>query len=83
MELFKLGKHQIGLKNKIFYKINGTKIIDWIIIRTKKAKLLDKIIFAIPKNKFNRNLKKHLIGKKLNIYEGDVNTMCSVDLLIL
>lgn len=57
-------------KNKIFYKINGTKIIDWIIIRTKKAKLLDKIIFAIPKNKFNRNLKKHLIGKKLNIYEG-------------
>ena len=52
-------------KNKIFYKINGTKIIDWIIIRTKKAKLLDKIIFAIPKNKFNRNLKKYLIGKKI------------------
>ena len=54
-------------KNKIFYKINGYKIIDWIVIRTKKAKLLDKIIFAIPKNKFNRNLKKHLIEKKLNI----------------
>lgn len=64
-------------KNKIFYEINGFKIIDWIIIRTKKAKLLDKIIFAIPKNKFNRNLKKYLLEKKLNIFEGSENDVLS------
>ena len=64
-------------RNKIFYKINGVRIIDWIIIRVRKAKLLDKIIFAIPKNKQNHKLKKYLIKKKLNIYEGSENDVLS------
>ena len=64
-------------RNKIFYKINGVRVIDWIIIRVRKAKLLDKIIFAIPKNKQNHKLKKYLIKKKLNIYEGSENDVLS------
>lgn len=64
-------------RNKIFYKINGIRVIDWIIIRVRKAKLLDKIIFAIPKNKQNHKLKKYLIKKKLNIYEGSENDVLS------
>ena len=64
-------------KNKIFFKINGTKIIDWIITRTKKIKKVDKIIFAIPGNKKNSKLKNFLKKKKLNVFAGSENNVLS------
>ena len=55
---------------KVLSKINGKSIIQIIHTRLKRSKKIDKVIFAIPNNKKNKNLEKHLKNKKINYYKG-------------
>tara|TARA_B100000700_G_C15042302_1_gene855953 strand:- start:1085 stop:3133 length:2049 start_codon:yes stop_codon:yes gene_type:complete len=55
---------------KVLYKINGKSIIQIIVSRLSKSKNVDKIIVAIPNNKKNKNLEKHLKVKKIKFFKG-------------
>ena len=50
--------------NKVLKKIGGRSICEIILKRLKKCKNINKIIFAIPENLKNVQLKEHL--KKIN-----------------
>tara|TARA_B110001452_G_C15232056_1_gene426730 strand:- start:938 stop:1144 length:207 start_codon:yes stop_codon:yes gene_type:complete len=52
------------LPNKVLKKINQFSIIEIIVKRLKKLNLVNDIIVAIPDNKMNDKLSKHLIEKK-------------------
>lgn len=65
------------LKNKIFAKINDIYILDWIIKRVSKSKQINKLIFAIPKNKKNAKLKKILKSRNIEFVEGDEKDVLS------
>ena len=66
------------MKNKLFRKIKNKSIVKIIYERLIKVKLADKIIFAVPKNKFNTNLKKLIrsAGAKY-IFEGNNENVLS------
>lgn len=64
-------------KNKIFSKINNLTILEWIILRLKNSKKLNKIVFAIPKNKKNKRLKNFLQKKNCLYYSGSENNVLS------
>ena len=66
------------MKNKLFRKIKNKSIVKIIYERLIKVKLADKIIFAIPKNRFNTNLKKLIrsAGAKY-IFEGNNENVLS------
>ena len=55
---------------KVFKKIAGQTVVNLIFKRLKKSKKIDKIIFAIPKNKREKKLYKHLLKSQANIYLG-------------
>ena len=55
---------------KALSKINGKSIIQIIHIRLKKSKKINEVIFAIPNNKKNKNLEKHLKNNKIKYYKG-------------
>ena len=55
---------------KVLSKINGKSIIQIIHTRLKGSKKINKIIFAIPNNKKNKNLEKHLKNKNIKYYKG-------------
>ncbi len=50
---------------KVLKKINKKTVLEIIYLRLKKSKLLDDIIFAIPNNKKEKNLKDFLKKKKI------------------
>lgn len=58
------------LKFKIFKKINGISIIDWVNLRLRNTKNIDKIIFLIPSNSKNNILKKYLIKNNIDFMVG-------------
>ena len=58
------------LPNKVLKKINKFSIIEIIVKRLKKLNLVNDIIVAIPDNKMNDKLSKHLIEKKIKIFRG-------------
>jgi|TARA_E500000178_G_C16903449_1_gene699167 spore coat polysaccharide biosynthesis protein SpsF len=58
------------LPNKILLEINNKSIIEHFIIRSKKIKGLDKLIFAIPDNKENNPLQKYLEKFEVEIFRG-------------
>ena len=58
------------LPNKVLKKINQFSIIEIIVKRLKKLNLVNDIIVAIPDNKMNDKLSKHLIEKKIKIFRG-------------
>ncbi len=66
------------MKNKLLRKIKNKSIVKIIYERLIKVKLADKIIFAIPKNKFNANLKKLIrsAGAKY-IFQGNNDDVLS------
>lgn len=58
------------LPSKVLISVQGKKIIELIIERLKKSKLIDKIIIAIPKNQQNNKLKVFLKKKNIIIFSG-------------
>jgi len=58
------------LPNKTIKKIGKFSICEIINKRLSKSKLSSKVIFAIPKNKKNEKLKKHLIKIKAEVFSG-------------
>ena len=63
-------ENSIRFPKKVLYKINGKSIIQIIVSRLSKSKNVDKIIVAIPNNKKNKNLEKHLKEKKIKFFKG-------------
>ena len=63
--------------NKVLKKIGGRSICEIIFKRLKKCKNINKIVFAIPGNAQNRQLKEHL--KKINteFFLGSENNVLS------
>ena len=59
--------------SKILEKIGKITILEFLIKRLKKSKSIDKIIIAIPKDKKNFLIKKHI--KKTEIFEGSENNV--------
>ncbi len=55
---------------KVMKKINNKTIMQIIHSRLKKSKLINEIVFAIPKNNKELKLKNHLLKNKLKIFEG-------------
>ncbi len=61
------------LPNKMFLKIGKLKILEWVIYRVLKSKLLDEVIVAIPDNAENYILERFLKDHNFNIFKGDQN----------
>ena len=59
--------------NKVIKKIGNLTLIEIILKRLKKSRLVDEIIFVIPSNKKNFKLFKHLNKIKTNIFCGSEN----------
>ena len=57
-------------KNKIFQKIGNLTIIEIILERLKKSKLIDQIVFAIPSSKSNDKLYEFLKKNHCSIFRG-------------
>ena len=55
---------------KVLMKIKNKTLIEILYLRLKNSKLINKFIFAIPKNFKNLELKKFLLKKKLYFIEG-------------
>tara|TARA_X000001036_G_scaffold112878_2_gene105722 strand:- start:412 stop:2457 length:2046 start_codon:yes stop_codon:yes gene_type:complete len=55
---------------KVLQKINGKTIMQIIHSRLKKSNFIDKIVFAIPKNDKEKELKNHLKKNKFILFEG-------------
>ena len=60
---------------KILKKIKNKSIVEIIHHRVSKIKKVDKIIFAIPKNKENIKLEKFLKNKKIEYIKGSENNV--------
>ena len=58
------------LPSKVLLKIGNKTILEIINSRLKKIKLIDKIVYAIPKSKNNLKLFNFLKKKKLKIFLG-------------
>ena len=56
--------------NKVLQKINGRSIVQIIFKRLSLSKKINDIIFAIPDNKENLELKKEILKFKARIYLG-------------
>ena len=54
------------LPNKVMLHFNGFPIIEWVVKRSKKSKLLDKLVVAIPST-INNDLLEEFLKKKLNV----------------
>ena len=58
------------LPNKVLKKINGFTIIQLLLARLVRSKTINKIIVAIPKNRLNFRLQKHLCANNIDYYKG-------------
>ncbi len=69
----RLGSTRLPLK--MLLSLHGKPIIEWVIKRVQKAKLLDDIVVAIPISEDNNTLAKYLQELDVKVYrgsEGDV-----------
>lgn len=60
----------VRFPKKVLQKINGKTLVEIVNIRLKKSKLIQKIIFVIPKEKSEVELRKVLNKNKINFFEG-------------
>jgi len=58
------------LPNKSLLYFNGYPIIDWIIERSSKSKLSNKVVVAIPNSEKDKILLTHLNKKNKNVFIG-------------
>ena len=65
------------LPGKVMKKIGGTPIINLIIKRLKRAKLVDDIVVATSKKKENQTLINYLKKNKINLFCGSENDVLS------
>ncbi len=56
--------------DKILKKIGSKIVLDLLFQRLNKIRFKKKIVFLIPKNLKNKKLKKFLLKRKLNYFEG-------------
>jgi len=64
---------RIGSKRlpyKMMLSLHGKPLIEWVIRRVKKSKLLDDIIVAIPKSKDNDILEKYIQELGIKVFRG-------------
>ena len=59
------------LPNKMMLSLNGKPIIEWVVRRVKKSKLLDDIVVAIPNTKKDDILEKYLKKLDIKVFRGD------------
>lgn len=65
------------LPGKMMLLLHGAPIIEWVFRRTKKARLIQNIIFAIPDNRDNDVLKAHLEKIGAAVYRGSEDDVLS------
>lgn len=58
------------LPNKMMLSLHGKPIIDWVVSRSKKAKLLDSLIVALPDTKENDIIENYLKSININCFRG-------------
>ena len=61
------------MPGKVLEKVYNKSILEIIYLRLKKSNYIKNIKFAIPKIKSEKNLKKHLLQKKIPFFEGSTN----------
>ena len=59
--------------NKVLQRINGKTIIEILFKRLSQSKKINKIIFAIPDNPEENDLKKNILSLGCDLYEGSEN----------
>lgn len=64
----RLGSKRLPLK--MMLSLHGTPIIEWVIKRVKKSKLLNEIIVAIPSSSSNDLLEKYITSLGVKVYRG-------------
>ena len=57
--------------DKILSQINGMSLLEILLQRIKKSKMIDKIVVAIPNNQENRILNEYIIRNEVSVFEGD------------
>lgn len=58
------------LPYKMMLSLHGSPIIEWVIKRVQKAKLVDEVIVAIPDSKENDILAKHIKNFNITLFRG-------------
>jgi len=65
------------LPYKMMLSLHGKPIIEWVLKRVEKAKLLDDIIVAIPESKENDILDDYIKKLGFNVFRGSENNVLS------
>jgi len=58
------------LPNKMLLSLHGKPIIEWVIKRVQKSKLIDELIVAIPVTEDNNILEKYIKDLGVKVYRG-------------
>ena len=58
------------LPNKMMLTMKGHPVINWVVERVKRAKMLDDVVVAIPDTKTDDILEQHLRGMSVSVYRG-------------
>jgi len=58
------------LPNKMLLSLHGKPIIEWVIKRVQKSKLIDELIVAIPVTEDNNVLEKYIKDLGIKVYRG-------------
>lgn len=58
------------LPYKMMLSLHGRPIIEWVVLRVLKARLLDDIVVAIPDSEENDVLEKYLARLEVDVYRG-------------
>ena len=53
--------------------MENLNVLDVLFLRLRKSKKINKILFAIPDNQKNLNLKRYLISKQYEFFLGPEN----------
>lgn len=63
------------LPGKVYKKILGKRLLEWVILRSKKSKLVKKIIVAIPDTKESSILLPLIKKNKVDFYSGSLDNV--------
>ncbi len=63
------------LPGKVYKKILGKHLLEWVILRSKKSKLVKKVIVAIPDTKESSILLPLIKKNKVDFYSGSLNNV--------
>jgi spore coat polysaccharide biosynthesis protein SpsF len=69
----RIGSTRLPLK--MMLSLHGKPIIEWVIKRVQKAKLIDEIVVAIPDTKENDLLNKFVASLGVKVYRGSENNV--------